>query len=59
MIRDHLKNLIEDYVDINWTICSCTNLNRLLLLVYELEITYMHIDNDGNTTHTAAQLILD
>jgi hypothetical protein len=30
MIRDHLKNLIEDYVDDNRTVCSCTNLDHLL-----------------------------
>ena len=59
MIRDHLKDLIEDYVDNNRAICSCTNLDRLLFLIYELEITYMPIDNDGNIIHTATPLILD
>jgi hypothetical protein len=59
MICDHLKNLIEDCVDNDWTVCSCTNLNLLLLLIYELEITYMPIDNDGNIIRTAAPLTLD
>jgi hypothetical protein len=59
MICDHLKNLIEDYVDNNWTVCSCTNLDRLLLLIYELEIIYVPIDNDGNIIRTAAPLTLD
>ena len=59
MIRDYLKNLIEDYVDNNQTTCSCTNLDRLLLLVYELEITYTPIDHAGNVMHTATPLILN
>jgi hypothetical protein len=59
MIRDHLKNLIEDYVDNNQAICTCTNLERLLLLIYELEITYMPVDTDGNVINTATPFILD
>jgi hypothetical protein len=59
MIRDHLKNLIEDYIDNNRTVCSCTKLDRLLLLIYELEITYVPIDYDGNIIHTTTPLILD
>jgi hypothetical protein len=59
MIRDHLKDMVEDYVDNNQGRCSCTNLNRLMLLVFELEITYVPIDDDGDILHTAAPLILD
>ena len=44
MICDHLKNLIEDYVDNNQAICICTNMECLLLIIDELEITYMPID---------------
>jgi hypothetical protein len=57
--RDHLKGLIEDYVDNNQKCCSCTNLNRLMLLLYELEITYVPINDNGDILHTAAPLILD
>jgi hypothetical protein len=59
MIRDHLKNLIEDYVDNNQAICTCTNLDHLLLLIYELEITYMPVNIDGHIINTATPLILD
>ena len=59
MIRDHLKDMVEDYVDNNQGRCSCTNLNRLMLLLFELEITYVPIDGDGDILHTAAPLILD
>jgi hypothetical protein len=59
VIRDHLKDLIEDYVDNNQKRFSCTNLNRLMLLLYELEITYMPIDDNGDILRTAAPLILD
>jgi hypothetical protein len=59
MIRDHLKNLLEDYVDNNRTVCPCTNLDRLLLLIYELEITYMPVDDSGNIIRTATPLTLD
>jgi hypothetical protein len=59
MIRDHLKNLIEDCVEKNWTTCTCTNLDRLLLLIYELEISCMPVDNDGSIDRTATPLILD
>jgi hypothetical protein len=59
MIRDHLKNLIEDCVDNNQTACTCTNLDRLLLLIYELEISYIPVDDNGNVDRTATPLILD
>ena len=59
MIRDHLKDMVEDYVDNNQGRCSCTNLNRLMLLLFELEITYVPIDDNGDILHTAAPLILD
>ena len=51
--------MVEDYVDNNQGRCSCTNLNRLMLLLFELEITYVPIDVDGDILHTAAPLILD
>ena len=59
MIRGYLKDMVEDYVDNNQGRCSCTNLNRLMLLLYELEITYVPIDDNGDILHTAAPLILD
>ena len=59
MIRGHLKDMIEDYVDNNQNRCSCANLNRLMLILFELEITYMPIDDNGDVLRTAAQLILD
>jgi hypothetical protein len=46
-------------VDNNQAICTCTNLERLLLLIYELEITYMPVDIDGDVVNTATPLILD
>jgi hypothetical protein len=59
MICDHLKNLLEDYIDNNRTVCSCTNLDCLLLLIYELEITYMPVDDSSNIIHAATPLTLD
>lgn len=59
MICDHLKNLIEDYMDNNQTVCTCTNMERLLLIIYELEITYMPADADGNIASRVTPLILD
>ena len=59
MIRDHLKDVIEDFVDNGQNHCCCTNLNRLTLLLYTLEITYLPIDDDGNTLRTAEPLILN
>jgi hypothetical protein len=46
-------------MDNNRTICTCTNMERLLLIIYELEITYMPADTDGNIVNTATPLILD
>ena len=59
MIRDHLKDAIEDFVDNGQNHCSCTNLNRLTLLLYALKITYLPIDDDGNILRTADPLILN
>ena len=59
MIRDHLKDAIEDFVDNGQNHCSCSNLNRLTLLLYALEITYLPIDDDGNILRTADPLILN
>ena len=59
MIRDHLKDTIEDFVDNDQNHCSCMNLNHLTLLLFELEITYMPIDDNGNILRTADPLILD
>ena len=59
MIRDHLKDAIEDFVDNGQNHCSCTNFNRLTLLLYALEITYLPIDDDGNILRTADPLILN
>ena len=59
MIRDHLKDMIEDYVDNDQNHCSCANLNRLMLLLFELEITYVPIDDNGDVLRTADPLILN
>jgi hypothetical protein len=59
MIRDHLKDLIEDFIDNGQSHCSCPNRDRLLLLLYALEITYLPIDGDGNILHTADPVILN
>ena len=59
MIRDHLKDVIEDFVDNGQNHCSCSNLDRLILLLYALDITYLPIDNDGDILCTAEPLILN
>ena len=51
--------MVEDYFDNNQGRCSCTNLNRLMLLLYKLEITYIPINDSGDILRTAAPLILD
>jgi hypothetical protein len=59
MIRDHLKNMIEDFVNNSRNHCSCSNLDRLILLLYALEITYLPTDNDGDILRTAEPLVLN
>ena len=59
MIRDHLKDIIEDYVDNDQNHCSCANLNRLMLLLFELEITYLPIADNGNILRAVDPLILN
>jgi hypothetical protein len=58
MIREGLKNLIELYIATNRSICSCTNLERLLFIIEELEITYLPIDINGDVDQVATPLVL-
>jgi hypothetical protein len=57
-IRDGLKNLIEDYINDNRTTCSCTDLPHLLLIIDDLEITYLSINSKGNVDCMGAPQIL-
>jgi hypothetical protein len=57
-IHDGLKNLIEDYVNNNWTTCSCTDLPRLLLIINNLEITYLYINSKGDINRMGAPQII-
>jgi hypothetical protein len=58
VIHDSMKNLIEDYVNDNQTICTWTNLSYLLLIIDELEITYMSVDSNGDVNCTGTPEIL-
>jgi hypothetical protein len=58
MIRGGLKNQIEDYINNNKSICSCTNLPCLMLIIDDLEITYLSVDNNGNIDNAGGPQIL-
>jgi hypothetical protein len=59
IIRDYLRNLIEDYINDNRSICTCTDLERLLFILDELEITCLPIDGNGDVDRSGAPLLLD
>jgi hypothetical protein len=58
VIREGLKSLIESFVDSNDTLVSCTDMDRLLLIVEELEIAHSPIDNNGDVDRSGAPLVL-
>jgi hypothetical protein len=57
VIRDYLKNLIADYDNNNRTMCTRTDLSRLLPIIDELEITCVSVDSNGDVDHTGAPKI--
>jgi hypothetical protein len=57
-IHDRPKNLIEVYVANNASICTCTDLERLLFIIEELEITYLPINSNGDINRAATTLVL-
>jgi hypothetical protein len=58
-IREGLKNRIESMVKSNAATVSCTDIDRLLLVVEEMEITYFPLQDDGSVDRTAIPLVLD
>jgi hypothetical protein len=58
VIREGLKSLIESFIDNNDTLISCTNMGHLLLIVEELEITYLPVDNNGDVDRLGTPLVL-
>jgi hypothetical protein len=58
-ICEGLKNEIESMVKSNAAAVSCTDINCLLLMVEEMEITYFPLQDDGSVDRTAAPLVLD
>jgi hypothetical protein len=58
MICEYLKNLVEDYINSNRTICTCTDLDHLLLIINKLEITYMLVNGNGDVDGAGAPMIL-
>ena len=46
-IREELRFQIEEIVKASPDAASCTDINRLLLMVEEMEITYLPLQSDG------------
>jgi hypothetical protein len=59
LIREGLKSQIELMIEKNPTIVSCTDMNRLLLIVEEMDITYFPINRDGDVDRSATPLALN
>jgi hypothetical protein len=58
MIHDGLKSLIEEYVGNNRSVCTCTDLERLLFIIEELDVTYLPINGNGDINQVATPLVL-
>ena len=58
-IREELKFQIEEIVKASPDAASCTDINRLLLMVEEMEITYFPLHSNGKVDRTAVPLVLD
>jgi hypothetical protein len=58
-IREGLKNWIEFVVTKHPDIISCTDMERLLLVVEEMEITYLPLNDTGDIDRSATPLVLD
>ena len=58
MIREGLKSPIELFIDNNDTLISCTDMDRLLFIVEELEIMYLPVDNNGDVDRSGTPLVL-
>jgi hypothetical protein len=59
LIREGLKSQIELMIKKIPTIVSCTDNDRLLLIVEEINITYFPINCDGDVDRSATPLVLD
>jgi hypothetical protein len=57
LICEGLKSLIESYITDNRSVCSCTDIERLLLIVEELEVTYLPIDSNGDVNRSGTPLV--
>ena len=58
-IREELKFQIEEIVKASPDAASCMDINRLLLMVEEMEITYFPLQSDGKVDRAAVPLVLD
>jgi hypothetical protein len=58
-IREGLKSQIESMIEKNPTIVNCTGIDRLLLIVEEMEITYFPLNGDGDIDQLATPLVLN
>ena len=58
-IREELKFQIEEIVKASPDAASCTDINRLLLMVEEMEIMYFPLHSNGKVDRTAVPLVLD
>ena len=58
-IREELRFQIEETVKANPNAASCTDINRLLLMVEEMEIAYFPLHSNGKVDRTAVPLVLD
>jgi hypothetical protein len=58
LIHEGLKSQIESIIEKNPTLVSCTDVDRLLLIVEEMEITYFPLNRDGDGDRSATPLVL-
>ena len=58
LIREGLKELDESVINMNSTALSCTDTERLLLIVEEIEISYLPLNDTGDIDQSATPLVL-
>ena len=58
-IREELKCQIEEIVQASPDAASCMDISCLLLMVEEMEITYLPLQSDGRVDREAVPLVLD
>jgi hypothetical protein len=58
LILEGLKSWIESVINKNPTVLSCTDIERLSLVVEEMEISYLPLNDTGDIDRSATPLVL-